>query len=235
MSLADRFLFVRRDPHSEEVLARGGHPEAHSILQRTGFVPVVRVHENYHRLPTGLDDAEEIRLATRAVARLRSAGHHVTCDDDFDSETTEAHYPTIGDSVAETAERIQAATTTGEVTDALTELTAPHDGVLTALDDALAATADFHQSLGTEHDSVERLLHVAQDALGVLASSLGAMRNAMADVHVHHPLRRECSAEVGPDEREASATCACPPPAPLGIAAPGPISPAAASVQPRRR
>lgn len=99
------------------------------------------------------------------------------------------------------------------MTDALTELTAPHDGVLTALGDALAATADFQQSLGTEHDSSKRLLHVAQDALGVLTSSLGALRNAMADVHVHHPLRRECSAEVGPDEREASATCACPPPA----------------------
>ena len=28
--------------HSREVLARGGDPEAHSILQRTGFVPVVR-------------------------------------------------------------------------------------------------------------------------------------------------------------------------------------------------
>lgn len=136
---------IRRDPDSEEILARGGDPEAHSILQRSGFVPVVRVHENYHRLPTGLDDTEEERLATRAVTRLRSVGHPVSCDDAFDSNTTEAHYPTIGDSVAEIAEHIRAATTTDEVTEALTDLTAPHDGVLTALRDVLAATTEFQQ------------------------------------------------------------------------------------------
>ncbi len=70
MAIADRYLTLQRDVHSGEVLARGGDPEAHSILERTGFVPVVRVHERYHRLPTGLDEAEEERLATRAVARL---------------------------------------------------------------------------------------------------------------------------------------------------------------------
>ncbi|MFC5914482.1 hypothetical protein [Streptomyces pulveraceus] len=54
MPLADRFLDIRRDLHSDELLARGGDPEAHSLLQRAGFVSVVRVHETYHRSPTGL-------------------------------------------------------------------------------------------------------------------------------------------------------------------------------------
>ncbi|MFJ8978765.1 hypothetical protein [Streptomyces sp. NPDC102282] len=73
MALADRSLILGRDEHSGEVLARGGDPEAHSILQRTGFVPVVRLHETYHRLPVALGaEEEEERLAIRAVARLRA-------------------------------------------------------------------------------------------------------------------------------------------------------------------
>ncbi|WP_329025762.1 hypothetical protein [Streptomyces sp. NBC_00690] len=74
LSLANRFLTLERDEGPGEVLARGGDPEAHGILERSGFVPVVRVHEVYHRLPIGLDPVGETRLATRAVARLRTAG-----------------------------------------------------------------------------------------------------------------------------------------------------------------
>ncbi|GAA3501069.1 hypothetical protein GCM10019016_081760 [Streptomyces prasinosporus] len=47
-----RFLDIRRDPHSGELLARGGDAEAHSLLQRAGFVAVVRLHESYHRAPS---------------------------------------------------------------------------------------------------------------------------------------------------------------------------------------
>lgn len=85
MPLAARFLDIRRDSHSDELLVRGGDLDAHSVLQRAGFVAVVRVHETYHRAPAGLAQDEEIRLATEAVARLRSAGYHVVCDADFDT------------------------------------------------------------------------------------------------------------------------------------------------------
>ncbi|MFT9784661.1 hypothetical protein ACMZ5E_00265 [Streptomyces rhizosphaericola] len=92
MPLADRFLEIRRDPNSDEVLARGGGPEAHSILQRAGFVAVVRLHETYHRAPTGLAEPDENRLSSDAVARLRAAGYHVDCHEDFDSDSHPASY-----------------------------------------------------------------------------------------------------------------------------------------------
>lgn len=174
MAFADRFLTLGRDAHSGEVLARGGDPEAHSILQRTGFVPVVRLHETYHRLPIGLDIAEEERLATRVVARLRAVRYHVDADDAFDTETREAHYQPLGSLVADLAERIREATTSGEVADALTELTASHDGVLIALGDVLTATAAFYQGLGQAPDphTAKRLQYLGEHRLGVIRSDL---------------------------------------------------------------
>ncbi|MEV0259022.1 hypothetical protein AB0H82_32755 [Streptomyces sp. NPDC050732] len=234
MAIADRYLTLQRDVHSGEVLARGGDPEAHSILERTGFIPVVRVHEHYHRLPTGLDEAEEERLATRAVARLRTVRYHVACDQAFETELREAHYLPLGASVAHQAERIRQATTTEEVADALTELTAPHDGVLAALDDVLAATIEFHLSLGGPSDiaTAARLRYLSEGRLDVIRADLAAIRADLADLadrHEPHPQRSVCSAEVGPHEREASAVCGCPPP-PLTTTAssPPPTAPAPA-------
>ncbi|MER0483148.1 hypothetical protein ABR737_33255 [Streptomyces sp. Edi2] len=152
MPRADRFLSIRRDPFSDEVLARGGVPEAHSLLQRTGFVPVVRAHETYHRVPANLAEHDEARLATEAVGRLRSAGYHVDCDGDFDTDHRPVHHLPLGASVAHIAERIREATTTDEVADALTDLTAAHDGVLAAVDEVLVALADFHEGLGDPAD-----------------------------------------------------------------------------------
>lgn len=236
MALADRYLPQGRDVHSGEVLACGGDPEAHSILQRTGFVPVVRLHETYHRLPVGLDEAEEKGLATRAVARLRAVKYGVDADDAFDTETREPHYLPLGSQVAHLAERIRDATTSDEVADVLTELTASHDGVLIALSEGLAATAAFYQDLGQPPDphTAKRLQYLAEHRLGVLWSDLAHMRNDLADRHQDHPQRRGCTAEVGPDEREVSAVCACPPPPPRLAASPVAVSAAPAPAHPRR-
>lgn len=223
MALADRFLTLQRDVHSGEVLARGGDPEAHSILERAGFIPIVRVHERYHRLPTGLDEAEEKRLATQAVARLRTVKYHVDCDTAFNTELRVPRYLPLGASVAHLAEQIRQATTTEEAAQALTELTATHDGVLAALDDILAATAEFYQGLGQAADSATagRLRYLAEGRLDVIRSDLAGVRAELADRHEAHPQRSVCSAEVDPNEREASAVCGCPPP-PRTTAAPSP-------------
>ncbi|MEU6243986.1 hypothetical protein [Streptomyces sp. NPDC047024] len=224
MPRADRFLAIRRDPHSDEVLARGGDPEAHSVLERAGFVAVVRLHETYHRTPTGLSGEDERRLATEAVARLRSAAYHVDCDADFDTDSLPARYPTLGSSVAHLAERIREATTTDEVADILTELTASHDGVLTALSEVLTAVADFHDGLGDAVDphTARRIHYLADEHLRVLHGDLTHTRNRLADRHAPHPGRSVCTEEVAATERERSAVCACPPP-PRSLPVPPPL------------
>ncbi|MGQ4376482.1 hypothetical protein ACN6K9_006845 [Streptomyces sp. SAS_267] len=223
MPRTDRFLDIRRDPHSDELLARGGDSEAHSILQRAGFIAVVRVHETYHRAPTCLTEDDESRLATEAVARLRVAGYHVGCDEDLDTDSRPASYLPLGSSITHLAERIRDATTTDEAAGALTELTAAHDGVLAALDEVLVATADFHDGLGGPSDQylAQRLRHIADEHLRVIRGDLSYLRNKLADRHAPHPGRSTCTGEVPATERERSAVCACPP-APRTLPAPPP-------------
>ncbi|MEE4495011.1 MULTISPECIES: hypothetical protein [unclassified Streptomyces] len=54
-------------------------------------------------------------------------------DDAFDTEMREPRYLPLGSSIAHLAERIRDATSSDEVADVLTELTASHDGVLGVL------------------------------------------------------------------------------------------------------
>ncbi|MCC2275576.1 hypothetical protein LKL35_09095 [Streptomyces sp. ET3-23] len=224
MPLADRVLTIHRDPHSQEVLARGGDIEAHSLLQRAGFIPVVRVHESYHRAPTGLDEHDETRLATEAVARLRAVGYHVDCDAGFDTDRRPARDLPLGAAVAQFAERIRQATTTDEAADALTELTASHDGILAAIDQVLTATAEFHDGLGDAADAhiARRLRYLAEERLHVIRTDLAHTRDALADRHAPHPGRSTCTEQVPAHERERSAVCACPPPPRTAPVAPPP-------------
>ncbi|MET7684399.1 hypothetical protein [Streptomyces sp. NPDC005423] len=214
MPRTDRFLDIRRDPHSDELLARGGDSEAHSILQRAGFLAVVRVHETYHRAPTGLAEDDETRLAADALARLRAIGYHVDCDKDFDTDARPASYLSLGSAVAHLAERIREATTAEEAADALTELTAAHDGILVALREVLTATAEFHEELGGAADQhvARRLRYLDEWRVRSLLNDLSATRNALADRRAPHPGRSTCTGEVPATERERSAVCACPPP-----------------------
>ncbi|MFJ2175897.1 hypothetical protein ACIOHE_23770 [Streptomyces sp. NPDC087851] len=186
-------------------------------------MPVVRLHETYHRAPTGLAEHEEPRLASEAVARLRTVGYHVDCDDAFDTDSRPAHDLPLGASVAYLAEQIREATTTDEVAGLLTELTAPLDGVLAALQEVLAANAGFHEGLGNASDPhiARRLRHLADEYLHVTRTDLIHTRNALADRHAPHPGRSTCTEEVPATERERSAVCACPPP-PRTVPAPPP-------------
>ncbi|MET9564741.1 hypothetical protein [Streptomyces tauricus] len=225
MPRTSRYLAIRRDPHSNELLARGGDSEAYSILQRAGFIPVVRLHETYHRVPTGLADDDASSLATNAVARLRAVGYLVDCDAGFDTDARPASFLPLGASVAHLAERLRNATTTEEAADALTELTASHDGILTALQEVLTATAEFHDGLGQPADphTARRLRYLADEHLDIIRTDLIHTRNTLADRHCPHPGRSACTEKVPATEHEQSAVCACPPaPSPRTLPAPPP-------------
>ncbi|MFI8105163.1 hypothetical protein [Streptomyces sp. NPDC086023] len=225
MPLAERHLALRRDPHSGEVLARGGDAGARSILERTGFVPVIRYHDRYHRLPENLGRAEEERLATRAVARLQAVGYHVEADTAFATEHREPYFLPLGAQVAHLAARIREAESTEDVAAALTELTADHDGILPALAEVLSAAADFYEHLGGPADryTAKRLRYLSGERLAVIDADLRTTRNELADRHITHPHRSTCTGEVGPGEAEASTVCPCPVP----VTAPRPSAPAA--------
>lgn len=209
-----RILTIGSDPDCGEILARNGDPQAHSILQRAGFVPVIRLHDSHHRLPLDLTEDEETQRASEAVARLCTAGYQVACDPEFVTSLTVPQHPVLGAQVADLAERIRAATTTEEAAKILTELTAPHDGILAGIEEVLLATAEFHEDLGDAADPyvARRLRHLAEERLGVIRSDLAHTRNELADRHTEHPRRSACTREVPATEREASAVCACSPP-----------------------
>ncbi|MGA5191390.1 hypothetical protein ACPCSL_33205 [Streptomyces griseoincarnatus] len=149
--------------------------------------------------------------------------HNVDCDADFDTDSRPASYLPLGSSVAHVAERLREAATTGEAADALTELTAAHDGVLAALEEVLTATADFHDGLGQAADPyiARRLRYLAEEHLRVIRTDLSETRNQLADRHAPHPGRSTCTGEVPSTEQERSAVCACPPP-PRTLPAPPP-------------
>ncbi len=211
MALADRILDLRRDVHSGEVLARGGDPEAHSILQRAQFLPVERAHDRYHRLPAGLDEAEEVRLGQRAVARLEAVGYRITCDEEFATSLREPYYLPIGASVLYLAKLIREAPGTEEIADALAELVAAHDGVLVGVSEVLTATADAVQHLDQD-SSLAATLRLLTDQAHVVRSGLQRARTDLADRRVPLPGNRPCTAQIDPQEREKSAACPCPPP-----------------------
>ncbi|MEU2131764.1 hypothetical protein [Streptomyces sp. NPDC018352] len=174
----------------------------------------MRVHETYHRAPTGLAQDKETSLATNAVARLRSAGYHVDCDENFDTDSRWPSYLPVGSSVARLADWIRDATTTDDASRALTELTATHDGVLAALGQVLTAAAEFHEGLGDEADPhvARQLRYLADEHLQIIHTDLSYTRNALIDRQAPHPGRSICTEEVPATERERSAACACPPP-----------------------
>ncbi|MCZ0978721.1 hypothetical protein O1L60_04225 [Streptomyces diastatochromogenes] len=215
MALSDRHIELRRDPHSGEVLAHGGDPEAHSILQRTGFIHVLRQHEQYHRAPTGLNQTAEEVLATTAVSALRSVGYWVACDETFDTDRHTTHELPLGAQVAALADSLRRATTTQDAATILTELTAAHDGVLAALGQVLDATAEFLDIFdqGFDRHTAATLRSLSGHHLAIVATQLHQLRTELADRHENHPSRRPCPSEVADNEREASVHCPCPIPA----------------------
>ncbi|MEU6172718.1 hypothetical protein ABZ832_12380 [Streptantibioticus parmotrematis] len=165
---------------------------ADALLHRAGFVPVVLFRERYHRLPSGMTDpVEQRQTVTRAFDTLQAEGFDVSCDPDLLDPSLPyvgAQEMSLGDRLGHLARSIHASTHTTEAVAALSELTAPEDGVLQRVVEILNTTADWWQGLGESADPhhAGRLRYIAE-RLDSYALEIRAMRGDLADRHTTHP------------------------------------------------
>ncbi|MFD8298817.1 hypothetical protein ACFV13_21630 [Streptomyces bauhiniae] len=173
---------------------------AGAVLYRAGFIPSVApgsVHA--YRLPLAMTDSAEQRLVvTGAFDMLQGEGFILAGDPDLlPPEPLHAQADmSLGDRLEHLAQTVRAATHTNEVAAALTELTAPGDGVLQRVAEILDATAGWWEGFGdtADHRHVKHLSLIAAD-LNSHAIRLQAIRNDLADRHTSHPNKAQAAAE----------------------------------------
>ncbi|MFD7737660.1 hypothetical protein [Streptomyces sp. MJM8645] len=198
LASVDKHLDGLGVPSREQVqAARAG---AESALHRAGFIPVVRIHETHHRLPAAMVDPGERRVAvTRAVDYLRAEGYRFTCPVDLIDHRLPPALPPSR-LLAQVSEAVSAAVHTREVVDALSELTAPGDGVLDQTVAVLRESASWWEGLGGASDPhyAARLRYIADMADGYVRE-IRAMRGDLADRHTTHPDRTRPAAPAAAD------------------------------------
>jgi hypothetical protein len=165
---------------------------AEAALHRSGFVPVTLGADRFHRLPLAMTDpAEQRQSVTRAVDMLHPEGFAVSCDPDLlepGLPHPNAYGMSLGDRLGLLNQSIQASTHTQEAVGALSELTAPSDGVLQRVVDVLGTTADWWEGLGEPTDLRNAIqLRYITERLGSFAREIRAMRGNLADRHAAHP------------------------------------------------
>ncbi|MFD5626426.1 hypothetical protein [Streptomyces sp. NPDC127072] len=182
---------------------------ADAVLHRAGFVPVVLFRERFHRLPSAMTDlVEQRQMVTRAFDMLRAEGFDVLCDPDLlDSSRPPPgdHGLSLGDRLGHLTQSIQSAAHTSKAVAALSELTAPGDGVLQRVVESLNTTADWWEGLGAPADPhyANRLRYITEK-LDSYALEIRSMRGDLADRHTDHPDRVQARVDrVAPDEPAA--------------------------------
>ncbi|WP_433892582.1 hypothetical protein [Streptomyces sp. CA-111067] len=167
---------------------------ADAILHRAGFVSEVTHYGRFHRLPaTMTDPAEQRRAVTRAFDALQAGGITVSCDPDLldpNVPILHDHEQYLGDQLADLARSIARADHTTQVVSALSELTAPDDGVLDRITEFLNSTAGWWEGLVEPADPLhaDHLRRIAR-TLTVSFLEIRKLRDTLADRHTAHPLR----------------------------------------------
>ncbi len=162
------------------------------VLHRAGFVPVHGHPDSFHRLPTGMTDPTEQRqTVTKAIDMLNAEGIRHACPDrlvDFTTPVGADDVLAVGDGLVGLATTIRSAGHTRDVAGALSELTAPGDGVLERLVETLDATADWWAGLDNPTDlpHANRLRYITT-RLDSYAREIRALRGELADRHTTHP------------------------------------------------
>jgi len=185
---------------------------AGSVLHRAGFVPVGLFRERFHRLPSAMTDPDEQRhTVTRAFDALQTEGFAISCNPDLiDVDTPRVgHEMSLGDRLGHLTQAIASAGHTREVVAALSEVTAPGDGVLHRLVEALNETADWWEELGepTDPHYADRLRHITEQVNGY-ALEIRVLRGVLADRHTDHPQRVQVHVDRAAPDPPASARVA---------------------------
>jgi hypothetical protein len=203
---------------------------ADTVLHRAGFVSEVTHRGRVHYLPVGMTDSgEQRRAVTGAVTALKAEGfvHAVEADllDNSLPVSTDSG-ASLGDRLTHLTQSLSRAGHTSQAVAALSELTAPGDGVLDRLAEALNATADWWEELGGPIDPVyaDRLRLINQQ-ISVSFMEIKQLRNALADRHTAHP-RHAQPDPVPAQEPRVAAALAFSPTAQRSRPAPTPACPA---------
>jgi hypothetical protein len=212
---------------------------ADAALHRAGFVSVVTHGGRFHHLPTGMTDpVEQHHAVTRAFDALQSEGFDVSCDPgllDSGLPVRTGHEMTLGDRLGHLTGSISRAGHTSQAVAALSELTAPGDGVLDRLTEALDATADWWEGLGEAADPLyaARLRRINQQ-MSISIQAIQNLRNTLADRHTAHPRHTQLDAVTAQEPRVAAAL-AFSPTAQRTRPTPAPTGPAAMAAPPSTR
>lgn len=211
---------------------------ADAVLHRAGFVCEVTYEGRYHHLPTGMTDpVEQRRAVTRAVDALRAEGFACAVEADLvdSSLPVGAHQEVgLGDRLGHLTQSLSRAGHTSQAVAALSELTAPGDGVLDRLTEALDAAADWWEGLGAETDPLyaDHLRRITQH-VRVSVLEIQNLRNTLADRHTEHPQHTQSDPVPAQEPRVAAALAFSP--TARSRPAPNPASPAPTAAPPVAR
>lgn len=212
---------------------------ADAVLHRAGFVAEVTHRGRFHHLPAGMiDPVEQRHTVTRAVDMLGAEGFAYAVEADLLDRSLSVrtdHGMSLGDRLAHLAQSLSEAGHSSQAVAVLSELTAPGDGVLDRLAEALDATADWWEGLGEAADPLyaDRLRRINQQ-IGVSFLEIKNLRNTLADRHTAHP-RRAQPDPVPAQEPRVAAALAFSPSAQRSRPAPTPARPAATAAPPAAR
>jgi hypothetical protein len=201
-----------------------------SILHRAGFVAVQDGPERYLRLPLGMtDEAEQRRAVSRALGELRFEGFEVVCPPALVDERAPSGVgfdPDLRHLAGRLATAVTEAQHSRDLVAALSEITAPQDGLLHQSAATLRATADWWgplDSAGAEH-----LRQLARQLDGVALAARDATA-VLTDRHTTRPAGRSNARAAAARHGPAAGTQHADPPllpAPsTGSATPAPTRP----------
>lgn len=166
---------------------------ADAILHRAGFIAEVTSRGRVHHLPAAMTAAEQRSAVTRAVDALQAEGITISCDPALLDSSVPVHHDhraRLGDQLVELARSIAHADHTSQAVAALSELTAPDDGILDRITDVLDATAGWWEDLAGPADPLhaDQLRRITR-TLTVSFLEIRQLRDTLADRHTAHPLR----------------------------------------------